>query len=108
MVLEVLHWIDFLFHMMSWDWTQFHFRQFRWSAFNNEVKDAVKRLVNDVLSFDIDPRAALKYPKMPFMKGTAPVRRTLKYLENGLLYFQPEVRVLTMNYNLDQKASDGA
>lgn len=44
---------------------------------------------------------------MPFMKGAAPVRRTKAYLEAGKLLFRPEVRVMTINYNLDQKASEG-
>jgi len=42
------------------------------------------------------------------MIGRAPIRRTMKYLESGLLKFQPEVRVLTVNYNINQKASVGA
>ncbi|XP_045166361.2 probable 28S ribosomal protein S25, mitochondrial [Mercenaria mercenaria] len=44
---------------------------------------------------------------MPFMKGSAPVRRTKAYLEAGKLIFHPRIRVMTINYNLDQKASDG-
>lgn len=45
---------------------------------------------------------------MPFMKGTAPVRRTLQYLKREPLHFMKEIKVLTLNYNINQKASSGA
>lgn len=45
---------------------------------------------------------------MPFMKGVAPIRRTKSYLEATKLLFRPEVKVVTVNYNVDQKASEGA
>ena len=44
---------------------------------------------------------------MPFMKGIAPVRRTVKYLEKGLLEFKDSVRVVTFHYNKDQSTSKG-
>ncbi|KAF2880370.1 hypothetical protein ILUMI_25786 [Ignelater luminosus] len=37
---------------------------------------------------------------MPFMKGKAPVRRTLKYLEAGKLVLKNEIKVFTVNYNV--------
>lgn len=45
---------------------------------------------------------------MPFMKGAAPVRRTKSYLEASKLLFRPQIKVMTVNYNIDQKASEGA
>jgi small subunit ribosomal protein S25 len=45
---------------------------------------------------------------MPFMKGAAPVRRTKAYLDAGKLIFHEQIKVLTVNYNLDQKSSSGA
>ncbi|KAL5014502.1 hypothetical protein ScPMuIL_008772 [Solemya velum] len=45
---------------------------------------------------------------MPFMKGRAPIRRTLQYLEKGNMIFKENIRVLTVNYNTGQKASEGA
>ena len=44
---------------------------------------------------------------MPFMKGIAPVRRTVRYLEKGLLEFKDSVRVVTFHYNKDQSTSKG-
>ncbi|XP_046341217.1 28S ribosomal protein S25, mitochondrial-like [Haliotis rufescens] len=45
---------------------------------------------------------------MPFMKGAAPVRRTLQYLQRGQLVFKDTVQIMTVNYNTGQKASKGA
>jgi hypothetical protein len=36
---------------------------------------------------------------MPFMKGKAPIRRTLKYLEAGSLVLKDRVKVFCVNYN---------
>ncbi|GJQ84114.1 putative 28S ribosomal protein S25 [Trypoxylus dichotomus] len=36
---------------------------------------------------------------MPFMKGRAPIRRTIQYLEAGKLIFKNEIKVFTVNYN---------
>ncbi|KAH3816116.1 probable 28S ribosomal protein S25, mitochondrial [Dreissena polymorpha] len=44
---------------------------------------------------------------MPFLKGVAPIRYTKAYLEAGKLILQPEIRVMTINYNVNQKASSG-
>ena len=45
---------------------------------------------------------------MPFMKGRAPIRRTLEYLEKGQLIFKNNIKIMTINYNHGQNASDGA
>ncbi|KAL4226179.1 28S ribosomal protein S25 [Mactra antiquata] len=45
---------------------------------------------------------------MPFMKGIAPIRRTKQYLEAGKLIMKPEIRVMTLNFNVDQTSSSGA
>ncbi|CAC5406307.1 MRPS25 [Mytilus coruscus] len=37
---------------------------------------------------------------MPFMKGRAPVRRTMKYLQDGALHLKSEIQVMTLNYNI--------
>uniref|UniRef100_A0A2P2I203 Small ribosomal subunit protein mS25 n=2 Tax=Hirondellea gigas TaxID=1518452 RepID=A0A2P2I203_9CRUS len=39
---------------------------------------------------------------MPFMKGPAPVRRTLKYLENFHIKLKSRVEVLSIHYNNDK------
>ena len=36
---------------------------------------------------------------MPFKRGVAPVRRTLKYLEASPIIFKDKVKVLLVNYN---------
>ncbi|GAB6029147.1 28S ribosomal protein S25, mitochondrial [Chamberlinius hualienensis] len=36
---------------------------------------------------------------MPFMKGPAPIRLTLKYLQSGRLVFKERVKIMTLNYN---------
>lgn len=36
---------------------------------------------------------------MPFMKGKAPVRRTLKYLESGKLVLKDKIKIFSINYN---------
>ena len=36
---------------------------------------------------------------MPFKRGVAPVRRTLKYLEASPIIFKDKVKVMTINYN---------
>ncbi|CAG7716851.1 unnamed protein product [Allacma fusca] len=45
---------------------------------------------------------------MPFMKGPAPVRRTLQYLNSSRLYLKPWVRVLSLNYNIKGENHAGA
>ncbi|KAI4464476.1 mitochondrial ribosomal protein s25 [Holotrichia oblita] len=37
---------------------------------------------------------------MPFMKGRAPIRRTLQYLEAGKLILKDQIKILTVNYNV--------
>lgn len=37
---------------------------------------------------------------MPFMKGPAPIRRTIKYLEAGRLVFKDQVKIFSINYNV--------
>ncbi|XP_075214075.1 mitochondrial ribosomal protein S25 [Lycorma delicatula] len=36
---------------------------------------------------------------MPFMKGLAPIRRTLNYLESGRVIFKDNVKIFSVNYN---------
>ncbi|XP_071439456.1 small ribosomal subunit protein mS25 [Hetaerina americana] len=45
---------------------------------------------------------------MPFMKGSAPIRRTLKYLEAGKLVFKDRVKIFTINYNTRGDHHEGA
>ncbi|XP_014256579.1 probable 28S ribosomal protein S25, mitochondrial [Cimex lectularius] len=45
---------------------------------------------------------------MPFMKGPAPVRRTLKYLEKGRLFFKEGVKICSINYNTSGQHHEGA
>ncbi|KAK5645781.1 hypothetical protein RI129_004245 [Pyrocoelia pectoralis] len=44
---------------------------------------------------------------MPFMKGRAPIRRTLRYLEAGKLVLKNEIKILTINYNTLGKHHQG-
>lgn len=45
---------------------------------------------------------------MPFMKGPAPIRRTIKYLEAGRLYLKDQIKILTVNYNIHGQCHQGA
>lgn len=36
---------------------------------------------------------------MPYMRGPAPIRRTLRYLEAGKIVFRNNVKIFTINYN---------
>nr|BAN21151.1 mitochondrial ribosomal protein S25 [Riptortus pedestris] len=45
---------------------------------------------------------------MPFMKGLAPIRRTLKYLEAGPLFLKDRVKIFSINYNTSGKHHEGA
>ncbi|XP_019877486.2 probable 28S ribosomal protein S25, mitochondrial [Aethina tumida] len=45
---------------------------------------------------------------MPFMKGAAPIRRTLKYLEAGKLILKDQIKVFSINYNMGGKNHHGA
>ncbi|XP_045472389.1 probable 28S ribosomal protein S25, mitochondrial [Harmonia axyridis] len=44
---------------------------------------------------------------MPFMKGRAPVRRTLQYLEAGRLVLKDQIKIMTINYGLNSKNNGG-
>ncbi|XP_050698073.1 probable 28S ribosomal protein S25, mitochondrial [Eriocheir sinensis] len=45
---------------------------------------------------------------MPFMKGRAPIRRTLQYLQNSNLVLKERVKIFTVNYNVNSKHHEGA
>lgn len=36
---------------------------------------------------------------MPFMKGAAPVRRTIQYLDAGRIVFKDRIRIFSVHYN---------
>ena len=40
---------------------------------------------------------------MPFQRGPAPIRRTVKYLKQCPLVFKERVKVMTVNYNEEHK-----
>lgn len=44
---------------------------------------------------------------MPFMKGAAPVRRTMQYLEAGKLILKDQIKILTINYNVKGDSHHG-
>lgn len=46
--------------------------------------------------------------EMPFMKGKAPIRRTLNYLNYGKLVLKNEIKVFCINYNLYGEHHKGA
>ncbi|XP_023022346.1 mitochondrial ribosomal protein S25 [Leptinotarsa decemlineata] len=37
---------------------------------------------------------------MPFMKGPAPIRRTIKYLEGARLALKDQIKIMTINYHV--------
>lgn len=45
---------------------------------------------------------------MPFMKGRAPVRRTIKYLEAGRLVLKEKIQIFSINYNIHGQHHEGA
>ncbi|CAD7088318.1 unnamed protein product [Hermetia illucens] len=45
---------------------------------------------------------------MPFMKGAAPVRRTVKYLTSGKLVLKDRVKIFSVNYNVHGDHHAGA
>jgi hypothetical protein len=46
--------------------------------------------------------------EMPFMKGRAPIRRTLKYLEAGCLVLKERINIFCVNYNYHGDHHKGA
>lgn len=46
--------------------------------------------------------------RMPFMKGRAPIRRTINYLNYGKLVLKNEIKVFCINYNLNGAHHAGA
>lgn len=46
-------------------------------------------------------------PAPMFMRGAAPWRNTISYLESGSIIFRPMVQIFTMNYTLEKPDSDG-
>lgn len=45
---------------------------------------------------------------MPFMKGRAPIRRTLQYLEAGRIVLKENVKIFSVNYNTSGEHHKGA
>ncbi|XP_055693177.1 probable 28S ribosomal protein S25, mitochondrial [Lutzomyia longipalpis] len=45
---------------------------------------------------------------MPFMKGRAPIRRTIEYLTSGRLMLKKNVRIFSINYNTFGEHHKGA
>ena len=45
---------------------------------------------------------------MPFMKGVAPIRRTLEYLKNSPLVLKDRVKIFSVNYNTTEENHEGA
>ncbi|XP_014356605.2 probable 28S ribosomal protein S25, mitochondrial [Papilio machaon] len=45
---------------------------------------------------------------MPFMKGRAPIRRTLNYLNAGKLVFKDKIRIFSVAYNIYGQNNNGA
>nr|CAG4648944.1 EOG090X0FQ5 [Polyphemus pediculus] len=45
---------------------------------------------------------------MPFMVGNAPIRRTIKYLENHRLILKDRVKIFSVNYNIHGANHEGA
>ena len=45
---------------------------------------------------------------MPFMKGVAPIRRTIEYLKNSPLVLKDRVKIFSVNYNTTGENHEGA
>ncbi|XP_013142142.1 PREDICTED: probable 28S ribosomal protein S25, mitochondrial [Papilio polytes] len=45
---------------------------------------------------------------MPFMKGRAPIRRTLNYLNAGKLVFKDKIKIFSVAYNIYGQNNNGA
>nr|CAG4646641.1 EOG090X0FQ5 [Macrothrix elegans] len=45
---------------------------------------------------------------MPFMRGPAPIRRTIEYLERSNLVLKDRVKIFTVNYNTRGENHEGA
>nr|CAG4647476.1 EOG090X0FQ5 [Megafenestra aurita]SVE92710.1 EOG090X0FQ5 [Megafenestra aurita] len=45
---------------------------------------------------------------MPFMRGPAPIRRTLEYLERNKLVLKDRVKIFSINYNTHGENHEGA
>nr|CAG4645183.1 EOG090X0FQ5 [Leptodora kindtii] len=45
---------------------------------------------------------------MPFMKGAAPIRRTLQYLESSNLVLRDRIQIFSVNYNTTGENHEGA
>lgn len=45
---------------------------------------------------------------MPFMRGKAPIRRTLNYLKKGKLAIKDPIKIFTLNYNYTGEQNAGA
>lgn len=45
---------------------------------------------------------------MPFMKGKAPIRRSLNYLNAGKIVLKERIKVFSVNYNTFGDHHDGA
>lgn len=41
---------------------------------------------------------------MPLLEGVSPIRRTLPYLQAGKLVFKDRVKVMTLNYRVDERS----
>lgn len=45
---------------------------------------------------------------MPFLVGRAPVRRTMNYLNKGILAIKEPIKIMTLNYNKRGDHNEGA
>lgn len=45
---------------------------------------------------------------MPFMKGRAPIRRTIEYLNAGRVVLKDKVKIFSVNYNVHGDHHKGA
>ena len=45
---------------------------------------------------------------MPFMKGKAPIRRSLNYLNAGKIVLKERIKIVSVNYNTFGEPHDGA
>lgn len=55
-----------------------------------------------------DKRKNSRGHQMPFMKGKAPIRRTLNYLQKGKLAIKNPIKIFTLNYNYIGEQNLGA
>ena len=80
--------------------TNYFFRTFETIFKSSQIRKAEKNSKQTILKENPKNSQNLQNRfKMPFVRGVAPIRRSLDYLKSGPIVFKERVKVLTVNYN---------